>query len=78
MNAKEMFENCGYELLQDDMNWLIYSINVGKWYQLDIAFSKFDKKVHLNTQSAVQGHTFDIQELKAINQQCKEIGWLDE
>ena len=78
MTAKEMFEALGYELIQDDMNWLIYVINKGKWFQLDIAFSKYDKKVHLNTQEAVHGHTFDIQELKAINQQCKDLGWLDE
>lgn len=76
MSAKEMFEELGYELIQDDMNWLIYSVNGSKWWSFNIDFNKNDKTIHFCTRNSVFGHSIDLRELKAINQQCKELGWI--
>ena len=78
MTAKEMFEKLGYELIQDDMNWIVYTINKGKWFQFDISFFKQDKSVHLNTRETTFCHSFDMNELKAINKQIEELGWDNE
>ena len=76
MSAKEMFEALGYELIQDDMNWVVYTINKGKWFQFEISFFKQDKSVHLNTRETTFGHSFDMNELQAINKQIRELGWI--
>ena len=76
--AKEMFEELGYELIQDDMNWVVYTIHKEKWFQFEISFFKQDKSVHLNTRETTFGHSFDMQELQAINKQVEERGKINE
>ena len=78
MTAREMFEELEYELIQDDMHWVVYAINKKKWCRFEIAFLKHAKSIHLNTRLEISGHSFDIQELKAINKQVEELGWYDD
>ena len=78
MTAKEMFEELGYSLVENslglkyqklvvDMLWVIY----------------FDTKFKYLTTSLINDeyetyHVLDMNELKAINKQCEELGWLEE
>lgn len=72
MNAKEMFEKLGY--------YPSYDYNNPK---NDFAFYKTDsqKMIVFNLKHkdiAVYDGYIIIEELQAINQQVKELGWLDE
>lgn len=66
--ADKMFEKLGYE--KEETN---YSIRYIKFIFKDlghrIVFYKDDKSV--NTYGKI-----DMQELQAINEKCKELGWL--
>ena len=76
MKAKEMFEELGYQLIQDDMNWLIYSINNSDgWWNFNIEFEKKNKHIHITGKTPSHGKMIDMQELKAINKQIEELGW---
>ena len=73
MSAKEMFEKLGYEKIQDDVNWLIYSFqNLFK-----ICFYKPQQDIEIGGLDIIY-NTIDVDELQAINQQAKELGWLDD
>lgn len=80
MTAKEMFEALGYKKTHDNSNFLIYS----KQIELMQAQFKFNKHCKCMLKVAVVGSFIDsyldiwYNEFKAINQQCKELGWLDE
>jgi hypothetical protein len=78
MSAKEMFEALGYELIQDSIDWLTYSANYEKWYEHNIDFNKKEKQIRISGGIVAMGRIITLDELKAINQQCKELGWLDE
>lgn len=82
MSAKEMFEALGYEIKQDGNQYLIYSRYCYDGYSGEfISFRKHQKKVGVfsMSESGNRGTRMaTIDELKAINQQCKELGWLDE
>lgn len=67
-SAREMFEELGYELINHHN--IVYKGKHDTGRIIHIAF--FDDKKILITQS------IGIKELQAINQQCKELGWLDE
>lgn len=75
MSAREMFEELGYELIQDDMYWLIYSFNKDKWYSFNIEFNKNEKQIHIAGKQPSNGKVIDMQEIKAINKQVEELGW---
>lgn len=73
--AKEKFKELGYMqfLKSDNDNFEIYYVergNMEDYKRKRIAFFA-DKKI-LCTKA------ISVAELKAINQQCKELGWLDE
>lgn len=87
MSAKEMFEKLGYR--KEDVE----DIFTGEIYEYDYKYVKFDgtwlyeilfndstKLIHFNTElfNKTQNEMITIDLLKAINQQCKELGWLDE
>ena len=83
MKAKEMFEALGYELTFENEYTLTYTTKRFISEEHQIEFYKnvkaFCSKVY--SDSPFQGakpFELDMQELKAINQQCKELGWLDE
>jgi hypothetical protein len=75
MSAKEMFEKLGYKYIENDRG-IVYSKSNND-SKLFIAFNKESKSVFKDDINFVS-YDIDMQELKAINQQVKELGWLDE
>lgn len=78
MTAKEMFEELGYSLVENslglkyqklvaDMLWVIY---------FDIRFEYLTTGI-INDEYETY-HILDMDELKAINKQCEELGWLED
>lgn len=75
MKAKEMFEKLGYELIQDDMNWLIYSCNKDDWFAFNVEFNKKNYEINITGKYPSNGKVIHLTELKAINKQIEELGW---
>ena len=83
MNKDITLEDLGYEKKQDDDISLIYEI---KHFISDtdrIIFYKTTKLFEMYTQSDSpfefpKPQTINMQELQAIYNKCKELGWLDE
>lgn len=79
-SAREMFEELGYEEFYDDEEYKeehIQFIQDG----IFICFHKNEKRVEtweLDDYFDIYNHLISPQELQAINQMCKELGWLDE
>ena len=72
--ADEMFEELGYELVHyhyscDNTDTYTY-IEKGKNNYL--RFNTGNKTFY-----SLNDKTYNIQELQAINEKCKELGWLD-
>ena len=75
MSAKEMFEELGYKRLPKkyNKNMILYeNENMLKNNKVIIYFSLTDKKIQFSPY-----YRYSMQELKAINQQCKELGWIE-
>lgn len=80
--ADEMFEKLGYELIEDSKRYLRYAKydNIGsyKYSGEFIDFEKVNKEFRL-TRKTHQGNTHfrysSMQELQAINEKVKELGW---
>ena len=74
MSAKEMFKNLGFtermELYKNDELKEIKFYNDGTW----ITISK-DRIQYIENRN---NSNLPLKLLKAINQQCKELEWLDE
>ena len=77
-SAKEMFEGLGYSLVENslglkyqklvvDMLWVIYFDTKFKYLTTAIIHDEYETY-----------HALDMNELKAINKQCEELGWLEE
>lgn len=64
MTAKKMFEELGYTYYKSD-NMILYEISEINYF----IFSP-DKEI------TVGDYGIDVATLKAINQQCKELGWI--
>ena len=86
MTAKEMFEALGYILIFWNSNFkeakeyqFVYesdndrSIEFRKDKFGNCLYIRFDKLL-----GTIDNTKLSFDELKAINQQCKELGWLDE
>ena len=72
-SAREMFEDLGYER-EETLNQIIYD-NKRQF----IEFNKNSFIVLMNGKFPYQGFVFNNNKIiKAINQQCKELGWLNE
>ena len=67
-SAKEMFEELGYELIPHKA--IVYKGKHETGRIIRIAF--FENKKILITES------IGLEELQAISQQCKELGWFNE
>lgn len=66
--VEEMFEELGYE--KDEDNYISIYVN---YYDNDNAYIiKFDKTLKL----VVSNHAINMEELQAINEKCKDLGWL--
>jgi len=72
MMAKEMFEELGY-LYKEHKN-KITIISCDEYDDLKIIF-EFEFKIK---RIGVKSYHISVKELKAIQQQIKELGWLDE
>ncbi len=64
LSAKEMFEELGYTYYKSN-NMILYEISEINYF----LFSP-DKEI------TVGDYGIDVATLKAINQQCKELGWI--
>lgn len=64
MGAKKMFEELGYTYHESN-NMILYEISEINYF----LFSP-DKEI------MVGDYAIDVATLKAINQQCKELGWI--
>ena len=64
LSAKEMFEELGYTYYKSN-NMILYEISEINYF----IFSP-DKEI------TVGDYGIDVATLKAINQQCKELGWI--
>ncbi len=81
MTAKEMFEALGYEEAVGYTGLMYKKITIerdeifGKY--LKIKYIHFyEEKVSVDVSTCFGGKGIaDMEELKAINQQCKELGW---
>ena len=74
MNADEMFKKLGYEIVINNHNYIKYFKDDENVYY----FLKDVKEYYKSGEyDGMCGNT-TIQELQAINQKCKELGWLDE
>ena len=72
-SAREMFEELGYKYENGDKYIRCIWQPKNKRYSRIITFDKKNKK--FTPYNQVQ---FNMQLLQAINQQCKELGWLDD
>lgn len=82
-NADKMFEELGYKKIEDKYNIdfnKLYKFNSGDKINEKIRFCKLDKYVHIENYNYDSGITFgkylNMQELKAINKKCEELGWI--
>lgn len=77
MNAKEMFEQLGYEF---EKEYTRYGVN--DTYRYNKCSRPTDSVIfYLDGKQIIIYQTFNtihVNELQAIIQQCKELGWLDE
>lgn len=67
MSAKEMFEELGYEYEQNDVNQIcVCNVNSDEWlwFYLERKTFEYNEEIYVDL-------------LKAINQQCKELGWIE-
>ena len=64
--ADEMFEELGYEKIDEDYKILYIAVGIQR-----IEFNKIDKKINI-----IFPQNFTMQELEAINKKVEELGWL--
>ena len=69
--ADKMFEELGWDKKEFDISIEYSKINAGSYEEMMICFDKRYKGITIDT-------WLEIAELKAINQKCKELGWLDD
>lgn len=80
IDARGMFDELGYELIEDSKSYLRYANYFDKT-NIDgemIDFDKKNKRFRL-TRKSCQGNTHfkygTLEELQAINKQVEELGW---
>lgn len=67
MNAEEMFEKIGYKKVQMcSSGWLCYERAENDEY---FGFNLISKEINAYV------YSITIEELRAINKQCEELGW---
>lgn len=78
MSAKEMFEELGYIETEDDKFFLKYYRKCKLHHDKEIKFHKLDKTITVKDDNGINYRWFNLKELKAINKQVEELGWLGE
>lgn len=76
MTAQEIFEKLGYAKTFHDDYEIVYSLYIGNEKVAEIEFDLNVQTFYCTCFDAIL--IVDMSVLKAINQQCKELGWLDE
>ena len=74
MSAKEMFGELGYHFVQG-MDCIYYETT--KNFDPYVIIFNVDKTIVKKRFYSYEFEYITYAELKAINQQCKELGWLD-
>ena len=80
MEARKMFEELNFEQIRNDDNYIEY-VRKGFGGYISILFSlrwKTIKPTYGYQARGINYHEITIDELKAIVQQAKELGWLEE
>lgn len=78
MTAKEMFEELGYKLA-DEAAYVKDKVIPYRKYEKNITLEFFVKeKQFVKAKGVIDSVAITDSELKAIIQQCKELGWLEE
>lgn len=73
--ADEMFEKLEYEKsIEQHKNW---NTTIYNSCDASIEFTS-DKHILLTKKTKYKTIILDMQELQAINEKCKELGWLNE
>lgn len=74
MMAQEMFEKLGYEYYNQDDEVIVVKecYRENKYFRQHINFNK----IHKNIDVSILDTFLTLEELKAINKQCTEMGWL--
>ena len=67
--ADKMFKELGYKNVRETEYWIVY-----KGKEKDIDFNKKYKTIEV--ENGMESKKITIQELQAINEKCKELGWL--
>ena len=75
MNAREMFEELGYER-SADIDVIAYSKKLDDtfFHRFEIMFDLLEKDIVLD--DGYEAYIINYALLKAINKQCKELGWI--
>lgn len=77
MKAKEMFEFIGYTITTDDYDMLVYTYKRQNNLYLKIKFNLLDKVIQIYYNHEMM-NCLNTDDIEAINQQCKELGWLED
>lgn len=70
MSGDEMFEELGYEKLEKG-NW-----SIGYFTNEDLILFLKEKKLVALHKNGSDSPAMPMQELKAINKKCEELGWI--
>lgn len=82
-SACQLFEELGYELDERNPKEILYKmkweISSTYWISFDIEHKRFNCFITSDSPfTPSESLKVSLEELKAINQQIKELGWLDE
>ena len=72
--ADKMFEKLGYEIEIENKKRITY-VYEGQFFDKYIIFEIIDKHIVIELGTG-ESTNINMQELQAINEKCKELGWL--
>lgn len=78
MNAKDMFEKLNFKIVFKTKDGIVY-VNQEDGFNIYFHICRGEKMIEFLTLGRGSGSAFlQYEELQAINQQIKELGWNDE
>ena len=78
--ADTMFEELGYKKEEENDKYVLYLSEKSLWRQRKIRFWKDEKVIFndlLEDDKVVSSVQIGIEEIQAINEKCKELGWIE-
>ena len=75
MSAKEMFENAGYPINEENSLYIYYRNSLGKTIRIDKDSKSIEKYVEDQYQNRNSYGYITFKELQAINKQIEELHW---